>query len=223
VTVYGVPGTSRVELETDDEGKFVVDRAVPLDYNNTPITYRVDAQPPADAPAGTTGDSKSFSVPSCGAEASVVLHLKTPVPNHGAVEGKVTDQETGAPVPDVHVRACAISCQLGKTDVNGDYRVEDIHVGDDGATSRTVTVTSEPDGYWKREASVLVRKDQTSKLDLKLLKRRTGAGTGPCQGKLCVGEISETLRAGGLTTDLPTVRSPARPVSVAALAGMADA
>jgi sarcosine oxidase subunit beta len=55
-----------------------------------------------------------------------------------------------------------------------------------------------------------------------LAKRRTGAGTGPCQGKLCLGEVAAILRAAGLPTDLPTIRPPARPVSIAALGGVAD-
>ncbi|MDQ4107499.1 MAG: FAD-dependent oxidoreductase [Actinomycetota bacterium] len=55
-----------------------------------------------------------------------------------------------------------------------------------------------------------------------LVKRRTGAGTGPCQGKLCLGEVAAILRAAGLPTDPPTIRPPARPVSIAALGGVAD-
>lgn len=56
-----------------------------------------------------------------------------------------------------------------------------------------------------------------------LIKRRTGAGTGPCQGKLCLGEIAAVLRAAGVAPTLPTIRTPARPVSLAAIAGSADA
>lgn len=56
-----------------------------------------------------------------------------------------------------------------------------------------------------------------------LVKRRTGAGTGPCQGKLCLGEVAAILRAAGLPADLPTIRPPARPVSIAALGGATDA
>jgi sarcosine oxidase, subunit alpha len=56
-----------------------------------------------------------------------------------------------------------------------------------------------------------------------LVKRRTGAGTGPCQGKLCLGEVAAILRTAGLPADLPTIRPPARPVSIAALGGAADA
>jgi sarcosine oxidase subunit alpha len=55
-----------------------------------------------------------------------------------------------------------------------------------------------------------------------LVKRRTGAATGPCQGKLCLGEVATILRAAGLGTDLPTIRPPARAVSIAALGGVAD-
>jgi sarcosine oxidase, subunit alpha len=54
---------------------------------------------------------------------------------------------------------------------------------------------------------------------VELIKRRTGATTGPCQGKLCLGPVLETLRARGLGDSLPTVRPPVRPVSLAWLGG----
>jgi hypothetical protein len=55
--------------------------------------------------------------------------------------------------------------------------------------------------------------------DLELLKRRSGACTGACQGKLCLGAVGEVLQARGLPVTLPTIRPPIRPVSIAALAG----
>jgi len=55
--------------------------------------------------------------------------------------------------------------------------------------------------------------------DVELLKRRTGAGTGPCQGKLCHAEILSLLAAAGRPVALPTMRPLARPVPLAALAG----
>jgi NAD(P)H-nitrite reductase large subunit len=55
--------------------------------------------------------------------------------------------------------------------------------------------------------------------DIELLKRRSGACTGPCQGKLCLGTIGEVLRARGLPAGLPTIRPPTRPVSIGSLAG----
>ncbi|MEA2781928.1 MAG: hypothetical protein QOK29_3472 [Rhodospirillaceae bacterium] len=57
--------------------------------------------------------------------------------------------------------------------------------------------------------------------DIELLKRRTGAGTGPCQGKLCHGEMLACLAAAGRPVALPTVRPLLRPVSLAQL-GAAD-
>jgi sarcosine oxidase subunit alpha len=54
--------------------------------------------------------------------------------------------------------------------------------------------------------------------DVELLKRRTGAGTGPCQGKLCHGEMIACLAEAGRPVALPTLRPLLRPVSLAALA-----
>jgi sarcosine oxidase, subunit alpha len=54
--------------------------------------------------------------------------------------------------------------------------------------------------------------------DVELMKRRTGAGTGPCQGKLCHGEMLACLAESGRPVALPTVRPLLRPVSLAELA-----
>jgi sarcosine oxidase, subunit alpha len=54
--------------------------------------------------------------------------------------------------------------------------------------------------------------------DIELLKRRTGAGTGPCQGKLCHGEMLACLAEAGRPVALPTVRPLLCPTSLAALA-----
>jgi sarcosine oxidase, subunit alpha len=55
--------------------------------------------------------------------------------------------------------------------------------------------------------------------DIELLKRRTGAGTGPCQGKLCHAEILGMLAAAGRPVALPTMRPLTRPVLLRAFAG----
>jgi sarcosine oxidase subunit alpha len=53
--------------------------------------------------------------------------------------------------------------------------------------------------------------------DVELLKRRSGASTGACQGKLCLALVAETLAARGGEPALPTVRPPIRPVPIRAL------
>jgi sarcosine oxidase, subunit alpha len=54
--------------------------------------------------------------------------------------------------------------------------------------------------------------------DVELLKRRTGVGTGPCQGKLCHGEMLACLAEADRTVGLPTVRPLVRPILLAQLA-----
>jgi sarcosine oxidase subunit alpha len=58
--------------------------------------------------------------------------------------------------------------------------------------------------------------------DIELLKRRTGAGTGPCQGKLCHAELMACLARTGRSPALPTQRPLLRPVRLDALAGADD-
>jgi sarcosine oxidase, subunit alpha len=59
--------------------------------------------------------------------------------------------------------------------------------------------------------------------DIELLKRRTGAATGPCQGKLCHAELMACLLRAGKPAALPTQRPLLRPVRLDALAGADDA
>ncbi|HYF12596.1 MAG TPA: NAD(P)-binding protein [Actinomycetota bacterium] len=54
--------------------------------------------------------------------------------------------------------------------------------------------------------------------DAELVKRRTGAGTGPCQGAYCLGEVTATLEGLGIAASVPTIRPPMHPVRLADLA-----
>jgi hypothetical protein len=51
-----------------------------------------------------------------------------------------------------------------------------------------------------------------------LVKRRTGAMTGPCQGKLCAAAVHAVLRERGVDSGLTTARPLAHPVELAELA-----
>jgi hypothetical protein len=51
-----------------------------------------------------------------------------------------------------------------------------------------------------------------------LVKRRTGAMTGPCQGKLCTAAVLATLRDMGVAPEPTRSRAPARPVALSELA-----
>lgn len=55
--------------------------------------------------------------------------------------------------------------------------------------------------------------------DIELIKRHTGAATGPCQGKLCHGNLMDCLSALGVEAKLPTQRPLVRPVRFAQFAG----
>ncbi len=58
------------------------------------------------------------------------------------------------------------------------------------------------------------------------LKRYTGLGTGPCQGKECLASLARWMQAQGLDAELPlapfTPRPPLEAVSFAALAARED-
>jgi len=58
--------------------------------------------------------------------------------------------------------------------------------------------------------------------DVELVKRHTGAGTGPCQGKLCHAALARCLAEGGLDVRLPTMRPFVRPMPLALYAGRND-
>jgi len=50
--------------------------------------------------------------------------------------------------------------------------------------------------------------------DIELVKRHTGAGTGPCQGKLCHAELLRCAVQAGVDVKLPTARPLVRPVGL---------
>jgi sarcosine oxidase subunit alpha len=58
--------------------------------------------------------------------------------------------------------------------------------------------------------------------DVELVKRHTGAGTGPCQGKLCHAALLTCIAAHGADVRIPTPRPLVRPVTIAQLAGADD-
>jgi bacterioferritin-associated ferredoxin len=60
--------------------------------------------------------------------------------------------------------------------------------------------------------------------DPELVKRRTGALTGPCQGKYCLQAFTCVLAAAGVQTgDVPTARPPLRPVRLGDLVASREA
>ncbi len=58
--------------------------------------------------------------------------------------------------------------------------------------------------------------------DVELVKRHTGAGTGPCQGKLCHGALLACVAEAGLPIRIPTPRPLIRPVELRQLVGGAN-
>jgi len=58
--------------------------------------------------------------------------------------------------------------------------------------------------------------------DVELVKRHTGAGTGPCQGKLCHAALLTCVAAQGGDVRIPTPRPLVRPVTIGQLAGAGD-
>jgi bacterioferritin-associated ferredoxin len=60
--------------------------------------------------------------------------------------------------------------------------------------------------------------------DPELVKRRTGALTGPCQGKYCLQGFACALAGGGVALDaMPTARPPLRPLRLGDLVAGPDA
>jgi sarcosine oxidase subunit alpha len=55
--------------------------------------------------------------------------------------------------------------------------------------------------------------------DIELIKRHTGAATGPCQGKLCHANLLQCVSRDGVEARLPTQRPLVRPVTFAQFAG----
>lgn len=97
--------------------------------------------------------------------------------------------------------------------------------GDDSTHETTASVHCDGDAFVCFCEDVRVRDVRDAIADgyrdIELIKRHTGAATGPCQGKLCHGALLACAAEAGVAMRLPTPRPLARPVSIAALAGAA--
>ena len=106
-----------------------------------------------------------------------------------------------------------------------DWIVDPTRVGDPQPQPMTA-ITPDPDAFLCFCEDVrqgdCVRAIEDGYADVELLKRRTGAGTGPCQGKLCHAELMACLARAGKASVLPTQRPLLRPVRLDALAGADD-
>ena len=165
-----------VQVLTNAQGEFTFNRLVDLGHENTPVHYSVQAFPPAGSPSGSASGFSTFFLESCGAEASTEIFIRIPVENRGALEGVVRDEETLEPLGGATVRACLSVCNETLSAPDGTYRFPSLHVGYDGQTAQSYTLTGIKSGHYTTFASPspTVRANETTQADLKLLRQRYG-------------------------------------------------
>ena len=93
---------------------------------------------------------------------------------YGTVEGYVTDEETGAPLPEALIRLIP----RVETDANGFYRIEQVQLGENNAPIEEYRVRASKTGYWEAEKHGTAMCDQVTRVDLELLRVRPAAVVG---------------------------------------------
>ena len=93
---------------------------------------------------------------------------------YGNVEGYVTDQETGAPIPDARISLTP----LIETDANGHYLISDIELDEFNNPIVNFPVRASKAGYWDGLATATVVCNGVTRADMEMLKWRPASVAG---------------------------------------------
>jgi hypothetical protein len=141
------------EAFTDASGEYRLEN-VAVGVENEPLQVDLTA-----SAAGFFSQTKRITV-FCGA--NIVVDFGRTPPATGAVEGFVTNANTGAPIADVFVGS-----EFGgatRTNEQGYYKLIEVPLNPDGS-SRTWDVTADPEAFDPQTKPVTVRANETARLD----------------------------------------------------------
>jgi hypothetical protein len=168
------------ETITDEGGNFLFDVEVLLGFNNARTFYVVGAEPPSSFPAGTDPNFLTFEVAACGQiiDGLELILFPPPAEHFGTVIGTVTAADTGLPVADAPV---TLRSEFGAivastdTDADGNYRIEDVFLGEGDTTSRSYFVFAGRlpnlsfDYWWGTSDVFVLHSGETASIDIALI------------------------------------------------------
>jgi PKD repeat protein len=201
-------GDTVAVTKTDAQGGFTFERDELLGYNNVPRDYTLLAYPSPADPQGTQKQTFAWPLGGCGDRSSRIFTLQLPPGSHGAIEGTVRDEETGAPIAGATVSGYTSPALPGNTsptttttDENGRYHVDNVLIGYGTSTDfRLVAATK--DGYYSTWVPATLSAGATTTVDLTLLRRRTGAATGHVRDAVTGAPIAGASVEGGFRCSL---------------------
>ena len=138
---------------TDATGDYRLQN-VTVGYGNSPLEVAVSA-----GAIGYHRQTKTITI-FCGG--AIVLDFGRVPTQFGAVEGYVTDNVTGNPMPDIF-----IGSEFGaatRTDASGYYKFSNVPLNPDGS-DRSWAITAMPESFSAQTKSVTVHANTTSRLD----------------------------------------------------------
>ncbi len=154
---------------------------IELSYNNASASYTITLQYPYLSEYAPL--EVYVLLERCGDHLIEDLSLQARVSNYGALEGHVTDIETGDPVADARVAFRSYNPNVYRSDqadTDGAYRIETIFLGYDDQTSNTGSATASHNDFWSSSSPpITVNSGETSTADFELLRKKFGyvAGT----------------------------------------------
>jgi uncharacterized repeat protein (TIGR01451 family) len=192
----GVTVSANFLVTTTDAAGHYEYPALLLDFNNQPAGYGISAR--LD---DYTGPSQDTTLTGCGDHQTVNLVLD---PLHfGVIEGYVTDEETGDPIEGASVgpQFCFM-CDFSEatTDATGFYRVK--HIPSELAQPTNYFVRAFQATHWEASDDVDVTANQTSRLDLVMLKVRHASVSGVVRDSV-TGEALEDAGVGASSAPGP--------------------
>ena len=160
---------------TGPDGRVIV-KDVPLGTRNSSVNRLVSADTSVE---NQFISAETFaSLFDCGSVGVVDLELTPPIVRHATMKGTVTD-DSGTPLAGITV---TVQGGRGTTDANGHYDLEHflygVNVGSPFPTDATFDPTGSGNDVWFAQKPVTLVDNQTTTLDVVMLRRRFGTVTG---------------------------------------------
>ncbi len=168
------------ESITNENGEFSF-ADIQMGRNNASVSYTLTLEYPYIAEYEPL--EEEVFLERCGEDIVKDLVLQARTLNYGALQGHVTDVETGDPVAGAAVTFQSYNPSVRRgalADADGAYLIESIFLGYDSQTSNTGEPWASHDDYWNGISPLItLNNGQTSTVDLTMLRKRFGyiAGT----------------------------------------------
>ncbi len=162
-------------ITLDADGRYTADPLL-LEYNNAPLTLRVQA-PGFGLPASDVFVDAEFTADTCDEDLDLDVLATRRIRNEATYVATVVDQDTGEPVPGASVVLSVSTAQGGfsqtlGTDENATVRLDDVFLGYDTVTTGQATSSARATGFYNSPPVFsTLQADRTTEVVLQVLRQ----------------------------------------------------